>query len=84
MKSSPITLYGCLICPYVQRARIALDELNVEANYEEVDLLRSEQFSEWYKAINPLSKVPALQFEDKRIVCESLAIVEYINDAYGT
>ncbi len=39
---SKLILYGCLICPYVQRVRTALEFLKVPYDYEEVDLITKQ------------------------------------------
>ncbi len=36
--SGEIVLYGCLVCPYVQRVRFALEEMQIPYRYEEIDL----------------------------------------------
>lgn len=37
---------------------------------------------EWHFKLNPAGKVPILQQDDK-LVCESLVVSEYLDDAYG-
>ena len=45
---------------------------------EMVDLLVGEQRSERYLAKNPLGRVPALEFEDGRVLSETRAICTYL------
>lgn len=37
---------------------------------------------EWHFKLNPAGKVPILQQDDK-LVCESLIVAEYLDEAYG-
>ncbi|OMH83319.1 Glutathione S-transferase omega-1 [Zancudomyces culisetae] len=73
------TLYNAVICPYAQRAVIALNESGVP--YEKVDIDLSNKPA-WYPQVNPEGKVPALRLNDGRILIESLLIVEYISETY--
>ncbi|KAI7894971.1 thioredoxin-like protein [Mucor mucedo] len=78
MSTDKITFYNAVICPYAQRAAIALREAG--ANFETVDIDLTNK-PEWYKDINPETKVPALTTEGQNIA-ESLVIIEYINDRF--
>jgi glutathione S-transferase len=73
-----ITFYTSKICPYAQRAAIALKEVGAEYERVEIDLFNKPS---WYKDINPDQKVPALNTEGQN-VAESLVIIEYINDRF--
>ena len=59
------------------RVRIALGHLGIAYRKVPVDLLKGEQRSEDYRAINPQGLVPALEI-DGRVMTQSLAIVEYL------
>jgi len=80
--TAKLTLYGSLLCQYAQRVRAALEHLHVPFDYEEVDLLTSQQLSEWYTAINPCQKVPTIKHGDS-LVFESLVVLDYLQDAFG-
>ncbi|CDH59938.1 glutathione s-transferase c-terminal-likeprotein [Lichtheimia corymbifera JMRC:FSU:9682] len=73
-----IVLYTALICPYAQRAAIALREAGVEYESVEIDLTNKPS---WYKDVNPELKVPALSIKGKSIA-ESLVLVELANDLH--
>ncbi|XP_059655053.1 glutathione S-transferase U18-like [Cornus florida] len=79
MASSDLKLLGTLQCPYVCRARVALNLKSV--NYELlVENLGSK--SELLLQSNPVQKkVPVLIHGDK-IICESLIIVRYIDQVW--
>ncbi|KAI8340831.1 glutathione S-transferase [Chlamydoabsidia padenii] len=78
MSGSKIILYNAVICPYAQRAKIALEE--VKAIYETVDIDLNNKPS-WYGEVNPELKVPALKLDGKAIA-ESLVIIDLVNDLY--
>jgi glutathione S-transferase len=71
-----LTLISHPLCPYVQRAVIALVEKSVP--YERVDVDLSSK-PEWFKAMSPLGKTPILKVGD-RAIFESAVIVEYLED----
>src|SRR4051794_13912309 len=76
-----LTLVSHHLCPYVQRAAIALLEKAVPFERSMVDLADKP---DWFTAISPLGKVPLLRVteEDGRqaILFESTVICEYIED----
>ncbi len=71
-----LTLVSFDLCPYVQRAAIALAEKGVPFERYDVDLANKP---DWFKAISPLGKVPLLQVGDE-VLFESSVIVEYLED----
>lgn len=71
-----LTLVSFDLCPYVQRAAIALAEKGVPFKRRDVDLGNKP---DWFKAISPLGKVPLLQVDDE-VLFESAVIVEYLED----
>lgn len=64
------------------RARWLLEELSVPYELRRVDLARGEQRTPQYRAIHPLSAVPAL-VEGDTIVIESGAICLHLADRHG-
>ncbi len=71
-----LTLVSFDLCPYVQRAAIALTEKGVPFQRRDVDLADKPA---WFRAISPLGKVPLLQAGDA-VLFESGVIVEYLED----
>jgi glutathione S-transferase len=70
------TLISHALCPYVQRAVIALKEKQV--SYERIDIdLRNKPA--WFLALSPLGKTPVLKVGDQAIF-ESAVICEYLDD----
>jgi glutathione S-transferase len=64
------------LCPYVQRAAIALAEKNVPFTRINIDLADKP---DWFKAISPLGKVPLLMVGGE-VLFESAVIVEYLDE----
>lgn len=71
-----LTLVSFDLCPYVQRAAIALAEKGVPFERRTVDLADKP---DWFKAMSPLGKVPLLQVDDQ-VLFESAVIVEYLEE----
>lgn len=71
-----LKLVSHTLCPYVQRAAIALTEKQVAFERIVVDLGNKP---EWFKVISPLGKVPLLLVEDA-ILFESAAICDYLDE----
>jgi glutathione S-transferase len=64
------------LCPYVQRAVIALTEKGVPFRRIDIDLADKP---DWFKAVSPLGKTPVLLAGDTAIF-ESAVILEYLED----
>jgi glutathione S-transferase len=64
------------LCPYVQRAVIALTEKGVEFERIDIDLANKP---DWFLALSPLGKTPVLQVGDIAIF-ESAVILEYLEE----
>lgn len=64
LRKPTLLFYGALICPFVQRSKFFLIQNKIPFEYQEIDLESKEQLDQWYKEINPLSKVPALVIDN--------------------
>ena len=64
------------LCPYVQRAVIALKEKQV--TYERIDIDLAAK-PEWFHALSPLGKTPVLRVGSEAVF-ESAVICEYLDD----
>ena len=71
-----LTLVSHELCPYVQRAAIALDEKGVAFERINIDLANKP---DWFRAISPLGKVPLLKVGDT-VIFESVVILEYLEE----
>ena len=72
----PLTLVSHTLCPYVQRAVIALTEKGVPFERKDVDLSNKP---DWFKKISPLGKTPVLVVGEQPIF-ESAVIAEYLEE----
>src|SRR3954467_6447021 len=81
MPMSGLTLVSHELCPYVQRAAIALAEKGAEFARITIDLADKPL---WFKRISPLGKVPLLQLSrpgrEPQVLFESAAICEFIEE----
>src|SRR5262245_16219971 len=71
-----LTLISHVLCPYVQRAVIALKEKGVDFERIDIDL---SQKPDWFLKISPLGKVPVLKVGDD-VIFESAVITEFLED----
>ncbi len=80
LSTAPI-LVSHRLCPYVQRAAIALAEKEVAFERVYVDL---SDKPDWFKTLSPLGKVPLLRVRsqdgDEAVLFESAAILEYLEE----
>lgn len=72
-------LYGTTSSPYVRKVRVAALELGLPAELEPIDLTEWAQFG----AINPIHRVPVLEFPDGRRMFDSQVICEYLDTLAG-
>lgn len=74
--TGPLKLISHKLCPYVQRAVIALTEKGVPFERIDIDLANKP---DWFLKISPLGKTPVLVVGDKAIF-ESAVILEYLEE----
>ncbi len=80
MSAPKLTLISHHLCPFVQRAAIALLEKEVPFERRNIDLGNKP---DWFLKLSPRGKVPLLLLDDETVLFESAAIAEYINDITG-
>ena len=74
--TAPLKLISHKLCPYVQRAVIALTEKGMPFERIDIDLANKP---EWFLKISPLGKTPVLLVGDVPIF-ESAVILEYLEE----
>ena len=79
-----MNLYSYFRSSASYRVRIALNLKGLPYELTPVHLLRGggEQFSADYRKLNPDALVPSLQLADGDVLTQSLAIIEYLEEAY--
>jgi maleylacetoacetate isomerase len=75
-------LYGFFRSGASYRVRIALALKGLAYETVPVHLGRGEHRGEPFRAVNPQRRVPALQLDDGSVLVQSLAIIEYLDEAY--
>src|SRR5881398_242144 len=74
--TTKLKLISHRLCPYVQRAIIALTEKGVPFERVDIDLANKP---DWFLAISPLGKTPVLVVGEHAIF-ESAVILEYLEE----
>ena len=64
------------------RVRIALNLKGLVYDSENINLLDSEELQPEYLQRNPQGLVPSLELDDGTVLTQSMAICEYLDDAY--
>ena len=80
MRTPKLTLISHHLCPFVQRAAIALLEKDLPFERRNIDLGNKPG---WFLKLSPVGKVPLLLVDDETVLFESSVIAEYINDLTG-
>lgn len=76
-------LYSYFRSSAAYRVRIALALKGLDADILPINLLKGEQKSDDYLAINPQGLIPSLQVDDA-VLSQSLAIMEYLEEVDNT
>lgn len=74
--TTKLTLISHLLCPYVQRAIIALEEKQIAYERVDIDLAKKP---DWFLKVSPFGKTPVLLVEGQAIF-ESTVICEYLEE----
>lgn len=74
--TTKLTLISHLLCPYVQRAIIVLEEKQIA--YERIDIDLANK-PDWFLKVSPLGKTPVLLL-DGHAIFESAVICEYLEE----
>jgi glutathione S-transferase len=71
-------LYMSVRAPNPRRVAMFAAEKGLRIPEEMIDIMAGEQRSDGYRAKNPLARVPALELDDGRVLCETRAICTYL------
>jgi glutathione S-transferase len=75
-------LYHSTSSPNSRRVRMFIAEKGLSIPSQSVNLGEKEQFSDWFKAINPRQQVPALVLDDDTTIAEVPAIWRLLEETY--
>lgn len=81
MPDQPLELYGFAASVYVRSVRLALAEKRLPYTLREVDPFQPGGPPDWYLALHPFGKIPALRDGDLELY-ESDAILRYLEAAH--
>ena len=76
-------LYHSTSSPNSRRVRMFIAEKGISIPLQLVNLGEKEQFSNWFKAINPRQQVPALVLDDGTTVAEVPAVWRFLEETYS-
>ena len=76
-------LYHATSSPNSRRVRMFVAEKGISIPLQPVNLGEKEQFSDWFKAINPRQQVPALVLDDGTTIAEVPAIWRFLEESYA-
>lgn len=72
-------LHSTNYAPNPRRVTMFIAEKGIaDIEVVQVDIMKHEHRSDQYRALNPLARVPALELDDGRVLCETRAICTYL------
>ncbi|WP_085284321.1 maleylacetoacetate isomerase [Colwellia chukchiensis] len=77
-----MTLYSYFRSSAAYRVRIALNFKQIAYNIVAINLVKNEQNSAEYRAINSQGLLPSLRLEGGAVVTQSAAILEWLEESY--
>jgi len=72
--------YDCATAPNPRRARMFIAEKGLEIETREVSMVKGEQLSEAFRAINPRATIPVLVTDEGTALTENIAIASYLEE----
>lgn len=75
-------LYDHPFAPNPMKVRVYLAEKGLSIPLVRVDIVKGEQDEPAFRAVNPLGAVPVLELDDGTRICQSLAILEYLEELH--
>jgi maleylpyruvate isomerase len=80
-RTGPLQLFGFWRSLATYRVRIALRLKGLAWAEETVDLVKGEQYRDAFAARNPQQRLPVMVLDDGRLLAQSLAILEYLEES---
>jgi glutathione S-transferase len=75
-------IYDFPFAPNPTKLNVYLAEKGIEIPHQHIDIVKGEQSTPEFLAINPRGALPVLELDDGSHLCESLAIIEYLEELH--
>ncbi|TNE41007.1 MAG: glutathione S-transferase family protein [Alphaproteobacteria bacterium] len=75
-------LYDTPMAPNPRRVRIFIAEKGITIPTVDINLMKGEHRQPEYRNLVPNGRVPALELDDGKVLCESIAICRYLESLY--
>jgi glutathione S-transferase len=75
-------LYDFKMAPNPQRVNMFVAEKGIDIPTVEINTRERAQFTDSFKAVNPVSQVPVLELDDGTCISESMAICRYLEELH--
>ena len=75
-------LYDSKMAPNPRRVRIFLAEKGLEADNQQIDIIKGENLTPEFLAINPRGMLPTLVLDDGTVIDETVAICRYLEETH--
>lgn len=70
--------YDCALAPNPRRHKLCLNEIGLAVDTLQINLRAGEKFSASFLKLKPQAGVPCLQFDDRTLLTETMAIGRYL------
>jgi glutathione S-transferase len=75
-------LYDSKLAPNPRRVRIFMAEKGVTCDNVQIDIIKGENLSDEFLAVNPRGLLPTLVLDDGTVIDESVAICRYLEETH--
>ena len=75
-------LYDSNMAPNPRRVRIFMAEKGITCDNQQIDIIKGENLSEEFLAVNPRGLLPTLVLDDGSVLDETVAICRYIEESH--
>ena len=73
-------VYGDLQSGNCLKVKLLLSFLNIEHDWQHINILNKETHTSEFLALNPNGKIPTVVFDNGQVLCESNAILSYFSE----
>ena len=76
-------IYDSKLAPNPRRVRIFMAEKGISCETEQIDIIKGENLSDDFLAVNPRGLLPTLVLDDGTVLDESVAICRYFEETHA-